>query len=84
MSLSVTRMASRTDGHSVYVLRELSDRVRKGLLAICALRETSDARAVHPCRWLTKLDAGNRGIEGTGYGESVPCWVVGGERFSCP
>jgi hypothetical protein len=39
---------------------------------------------VHPCRWLTKLDAGNRGIEGTGYGESVPCWVVGGERFSCP
>jgi hypothetical protein len=57
--------------------------LRKGLLAICALREASDVAVAHPRRWLTKLEAGNRGIEGTGYGESVPCWSILSERFSC-
>ena len=58
-------------------------RFRKGLLAICALRETLEDGAVHPRRWLTKLEAGNRGIKGTRYGESVPFWIGCCERFRC-
>jgi len=38
---------------------------------------------MHPRRWLTKLEAGNRGIKGTRYGESVPFWIGCCERFRC-
>jgi hypothetical protein len=51
----VTRWLSTARPRTAATTLPATGKLRKGLLAICALRETQDDGAMHPRRWLTNL-----------------------------